>query len=281
MAEEHYDYSPSVPAAIIAIIVFAILLSIHLFRIFRARTWFCIPFVIGAIFEIIGYAARAVGHSNPTSTPAYIVQALLILLAPILLAASVYMFLGRIIRATGCESYSMIRPTQLTKVFVGGDILCFLIQALGAGMLAGSDGKKSSDRGKMIILFGLFLQIFIFGFFMLAGALFHVRIRRRPAGKRIACQWDWERYLRMLYGVSVMVTIRNLFRVVEYAMGENGYLMVKEWPIYVFDALLMAIVLAVCCMWHVGQIVPDAPRGSTEELEMMVGDEERQARRPG
>ena len=28
-----------------------------------------------------------------------------------------------------------------------------------------------------------------------------------------------------------------------------------EWPIYVFDGLLMAIVLAICCKWYVREII--------------------------
>lgn len=71
------------------------------------------------------------------------------------------MFLGRIIRATGCGSYSMIRPNRLTKIFVMGDVVCFLIQALGAGILSNADDKKKRDRGQNIILLGLVVQIIV------------------------------------------------------------------------------------------------------------------------
>jgi hypothetical protein len=63
--------------------------------------------------------------ASPAIKSIQITQTLLILLAPILFAASIYMFLSRIITATGSVSYSIIRPTRLTKVFVGGDVLCF------------------------------------------------------------------------------------------------------------------------------------------------------------
>ncbi len=61
----------------------------------------------------------------------YILQTLTILLAPILFSASIYMVLKRVIIMTGAEKYSLIRATWLTRVFVGGDILSFLIQAAG------------------------------------------------------------------------------------------------------------------------------------------------------
>lgn len=176
------------------------------------------PLTHGAV-ELIGYGCRAYGNSNPDSKLAYILQALLILLAPILFAASVYMFLSRIIQATGQYSCSMIRPNWLTKIFVGGDVLCFLIQAVGAAILAGSDTKKSSDLGKAVILVGLFVQIAVFGLFMVVGIAFHRRARRLSGGKPVAAEFNWEGYLHQLYVVSVLISVRNVFRVIEYAMG--------------------------------------------------------------
>ncbi|KFY77917.1 hypothetical protein V499_02819 [Pseudogymnoascus sp. VKM F-103] len=254
--ESRWPYSPSLAGGAIMTGIFAILTLLHTVRLFRTRTWFCIPFIVGGIFETIGYGARAASNSNRESLPLYIMQALLILLAPILFAASVYMILGRLIRATGAESYAIIRATRITKIFVGGDILCFLVQAMGAGMLSGADSKKGKDRGQNVILGGLILQIIIFLLFLLVAIIFHKRLRNRPTGKTLDASITWERMLSQLYIVSVLITIRNLFRVIEYAAGEDGYLLQNEWPIYVFDALLMATVLAVCNFWYVGTMRP-------------------------
>lgn len=55
MAEEEprslYPYSPSNIAAIVGVVVFAIIFVVHVFRLFKTRTWFCIPFIIGAACE--------------------------------------------------------------------------------------------------------------------------------------------------------------------------------------------------------------------------------------
>jgi uncharacterized membrane protein YraQ (UPF0718 family) len=59
-------------------------------------------------------------------------QSLLILLAPALFAASIYIILGRIILLVDGERYSPVRQKWLTKVFVTGDVFSFLLQ--GAGM---------------------------------------------------------------------------------------------------------------------------------------------------
>jgi hypothetical protein len=83
--------------------------------------------------EFVGYAARAASARQApdfTLTP-YIIQSLLLLLGPSFFAASIYMVLGRIIRLTGGERHSMIRPSWLTKIFVIGDVLSFFVQSGG------------------------------------------------------------------------------------------------------------------------------------------------------
>ncbi len=62
----------------------------------------------------------------------YVGQSVLILLGPALFAASIYMLLGRIIRVLNAGAISPIRPTWLTKIFVTGDVLSFLLQSGGA-----------------------------------------------------------------------------------------------------------------------------------------------------
>lgn len=169
--------------------------------------------------ETIGYASRVAGHYSLYSLPPYIIQALLILLAPIFFAATAYMILGRIIYGLGAESYSILRINWITKIFVGGDILCFLTQLVGAGMLSGANDLSGKKRGERVILVGLILQIVIFLFFLLTALMFHKRMRAHPKGDFFAHGHHWERFLFMLYGVSIMITLRNIFRAIEYALG--------------------------------------------------------------
>ncbi|EXJ91075.1 hypothetical protein A1O1_04182 [Capronia coronata CBS 617.96] len=248
--ESHYDYVPSLAAAVIFVVVFALLSLYHLYLLVEKRVWFCVPLLVGGVFEVVGFTGRAVGHSDGTSLPPYILQALLILLAPILFAASTYMLLGRIMRQTGAESYSVIRVNWLTKVFVVGDIFCFLAQALGGGMLAGADTAEDSSRGEKVILFGLVLQIVIFGGFLVVALLFHQRLRRKPTDLAVSGGVPWQRLMVTMYGVSGFITLRNLFRVIEYALGDDGYLLTNEWPIYILDALPMAAVLGITVFWY-------------------------------
>lgn len=191
-------------------------------------------------------------HSDQIDATPYIIQSLLLLLAPILFAASVYMILTRLIRATGADSLSIIPTKWLTKIFVGGDIACFAIQGGGGGILTQAKSVADIRRGESVILGGLVLQIVIFGIFVTTAAVFHTRLGKRLYQTMERVRIPWQRTMWTLYVASVMISLRNVYRVLEYALGSEGYLLRYEWTLYVFDGLLMACVLLACLWvcWH-------------------------------
>lgn len=262
---EYWQYRPSLAGAIVATIIFFGLSCFHGWRLFRNRTWFCIPFVVGGIFEAIGYAARGAAHNDDQSLGAIIIQSLLILLAPILFAASIYMILSRIIRRARAESHSIMRPTWVTRIFVVGDVLCFIIQGVGGAKLASAKSEKDTEAGDNIVLGGLILQIAIFLFFLAVAVVFHVRLYKRPTSEANKPGLPWQRYMVLLYAASFCITLRNVLRCLEYGLGEHSYLQQQEWPLYVYDAVLMVTTLVICVKWYDPNIRPDA---KSEDIEI-------------
>lgn len=52
-----WPYKPSVPGGVIAAVLMVILFGIHAFRLVKNRTWFCIPFVIGAlVYHLLSFS---------------------------------------------------------------------------------------------------------------------------------------------------------------------------------------------------------------------------------
>ena len=77
----------------------------------------------------------------------------------------------------------------------------------------------------------------------------------------------------MLWAVSFYAFLELTARLrLTNSCVEDGYLLANEWPIYVFDALLMIIVLGICSLWYLGKI--DSVTNEREDLEMVVGDRE-------
>lgn len=180
------------------------------------------------------------------------------------------MILGRVIRGVKGEGYSVIRVNWLTKIFVGCDVICFLAQCTGGGMLAGATTKSQIDLCNNIVLGGLIFQIVVFGLFVVAAITFHLRLSRRPTESAVSGplgvdsrvggwgRWmlvgksmaGWKRFMVILYVTSALITLRNLFRVVEYGMGWDSYLLNHEWVLLAFDAVLMVGVLVICIVCY-------------------------------
>jgi hypothetical protein len=250
-----YRYDPSLPAAIIATIVFAVLTSIHFWRLKTARALYFTPFLIGGIFQTIGYCGRIWSHFDPETIGGFVMQAILILVAPALFAASIYMILGRLIRALGAEHLSLIPIKWVTKIFVTGDVVAFSLQA-GGGGIQSAGTLEMFELGEKIIIAGLFIQIAVFGFFVVTALLFHTRVNTAAARGPVQRGIAWQRHLYVLYITSALILIRSIFRVVEYLQGNNGYLISHEVFIYTMDALLMAIVMAIFAACYIGDLQP-------------------------
>jgi hypothetical protein len=177
-------------------------------------------------------------------------QTLLLLLGPALYAATIYMILGRLILLTGGERYSLVRRTWLTKIFVGGDVISFMMQGAGGGIM--SSGASGMKTGEKIIIGGLFVQILFFGLFFLTAILF--QIRGKEYLSTLGSNVPWKKHLFALYATSILILVRSIFRVIEYIQGNAGYLLRHEVFLYVFDAVLMFAVMLILNVSHPGDI---------------------------
>ncbi|PTD12548.1 hypothetical protein HYE67_008136 [Fusarium culmorum] len=257
-----WEYLPSLPGAIASTIVFLLITSAQGWRIFRGKHWFCIPFFIGGICEVLGYVFRALAWNATDSLPIYIMQSLFLLLPPVFFAATLYMVYSRIVRAVGGEDCSLITVRKTTRLFVIGDFITFNIQGNGGGLLA---NEKLANAGKIIVIVGLIAQIILFLAFVVCCVVFHRRFRVHLRQSHTPVEIRWEAYLNMLYVTSALILVRNIFRVVEFVMDKEGYLQQKEWPTFVFDSVLMFLVMVAFYIWYPGNL-SSRLRDSTVEL---------------
>ncbi|ORY11055.1 RTA1 like protein-domain-containing protein [Clohesyomyces aquaticus] len=278
-----YRYIPSKPAAIVFVVAFSLTTFLHVFQLSRKRTWYFIPLVIGGIFELTGYIGRILSVNDVWALGPFIMQSLLLLVAPALFAASIYMVLGRIILLVDGEQYSLIRKRWLTKIFVLGDILSFCVQGGGGGIQA-IGTLTSMNTGEKLIIVGLFLQLFFFGFFIVVAGLFHWRfVKANPDMRKqsgVSSQLEttshrprrltgssnspltetgvpelpWKRHIYVLYAASTLIMVRSVFRVIEYLMGNHGFLLRHEYFLYIFDAVLMFVVMVLFNVVHPSEV---------------------------
>ncbi|KAL4906983.1 hypothetical protein BDW74DRAFT_131154 [Aspergillus multicolor] len=268
-ANNIYGYNPSIPAAAIFIFLFGVSTGYHLYQLLKARALYFIPFVIGGVFQILGYLFRILSHNHTDSIPLYALQTVLILLAPALYAASIYMVLGRLIEYLNAQEHSLVRVKWMTKIFVTGDVISFLMQCGGGGLMSG-DNTSTRQTGETITIIGLAVQIVFFGFFLITSIVFHIRLNKTPTSKSLEMKstWrgnilarNWVTLLFTMYIVSILILVRSVFRMVEFIDGYGGYIMTHEVFIYIFDAVLMVIVMGVLNFWHPAFVLSDGKKG--------------------
>lgn len=188
-----------------------------------------------------GYVFRFISAKSPADLGPYIIQSLFIILPPSLYAATIYMIYGRLVLFVNAPEASMIKPTRVTKIFVCGDVLAFLLQAGGGGMMAQPDMGK---MGQTIMLIGLFIQLLFFGFFLVISLVFWKRMHNSPKGFAVPqySKHSWLALLKLLLCAAVIVILRCIFRVIEFGQGHDGYLASHEVYMYLFDAAPMFVV---------------------------------------
>ncbi|KIW44668.1 uncharacterized protein PV06_03123 [Exophiala oligosperma] len=284
---EFYHYTPSLVAAIIFIALFFLISVLHAYQLVRTRTLAFIPFCIGGFMESVGYIGRAIGSNetpNWTLGP-FVLQAVLILVAPALMAASLYMLLGRIITLTDGERHAFIKKRFLTKIFVAGDVFSFLLQAGGAGLLS-AKSQSTSNTGSKIIMGGLVVQIVFFSVFVLVGVKFHLNMRRGSGGAAATTTTttgndksnqsstksavSWEKHLVTLYIGSSLILIRSIMRLIEYAQGNDGYLISHEVFLYTFDSVPMFFVMILFAITHPSEINAHLKGAGAKVIENIV-----------
>ncbi|KAJ5489215.1 hypothetical protein N7539_004105 [Penicillium diatomitis] len=293
---EFYPYTPSASAGYAFLAIFGIVTVMHFVLMFPYRAAYFLPLVIGGICtstyvgsamyrfrtrlehcipvpyplsrlltgiktgESFGYYGRAWSHHDRTDIRSWALQEMLILCAPPLIAATIYIVLGRIIRAFDAEHLSSMRPKRMTLVFVLNDVICFCTQLGGAGVQVTGDANIM-NIGKKVVLAGLIFSLLVFIIFVAVAVSFHRRLQRQPTAVLGANpDLSWKRYMWSLYVACAALAIRNLVRTIQFGANRTADINTKEVYIYVFDAFLMALSMGVMVVYHPGLLVKKARR---------------------
>lgn len=70
-----FGYTPSFALGLLGVVLFSISALLHSYQIYRYRTWYFIPVVVGAVMEVVGYIFRILASRvDPYSVINFVVQ---------------------------------------------------------------------------------------------------------------------------------------------------------------------------------------------------------------
>lgn len=221
-----------------------------------------------------GYAFRYISAKSPADLGPYIGQSLFIILPPSLYAATIYMMYGRLILFINAPEASVIHPTRVTKIFVCGDVLAFLLQAGGGGMMAQASMAKT---GQAAMLVGLFVQLLFFGFFLIISLLLWKRLHGSPKAYSVPQhgKHSWVTLLKLMLCAAVVIILRCIFRVIEFAQGHDGYLASHEVYMYIFDTAPMFAVQTMFHFVYAADVFGQSALGNTADNDSIINLYER------
>jgi hypothetical protein len=151
-------------ACVFFVVAYALALIPQIYFGIRARTWsYMVWLAIGTIFELVGYCGRVVMSSNPWVYNAFVIQLVLLILGPTLVAAAISITFKHLVLWYGRE-YSFIKPVLYPWVFVGTDFFSIIIQAAGGGIssvaTSGENANQSLlDVGSAMLVAGVVFQM--------------------------------------------------------------------------------------------------------------------------
>ncbi|KAM0207353.1 hypothetical protein ACHAPQ_007588 [Fusarium lateritium] len=266
-------------ACVFFAVAFGLALVPQLYLGIRARSWsYMVWLAIGTLFELIGYCGRIVMSSNPWVYNAFVIQLVLLILGPTLVAAAISITFKHLVLWYGRE-YSFIKPVLYPWVFVGTDLFSIVIQAAGGGVSSAATDGENSDQGLLDVGSGLLVAgvVFQMANMIFCGSLMLIYIWRRHkaikngaavrAGDETANESGSSTnggnvkviratdkktkiFVYALVVAYVAIIIRCIYRIPEMQMGWGSTLMQNETTFLILDGTMILISVWTLTIFH-------------------------------
>ncbi|RAK77660.1 RTA1 domain-containing protein, partial [Aspergillus fijiensis CBS 313.89] len=249
-----WTFCPSIGAAYLFTVLFALTTLAHLAQTILHRKFYSWVIVMSGLIQTVTYIFRILSILNPASYTDYAAWFVLILIAPLWTNAFVYMVMGRMVwNFTDDARVLRVRPWHFGLFFVALDIIAFIVQVYGAAQAAGNNVSYSTEMmGLHIYMAGVGVQQLFVLVFVVCGVAFHRKLlqqRRSDAKKALLL-------LYVLYTCLALITMRIIFRLCEYAQGLDSEIPAHEAYQYCLDSLPMLLALVLLNVVHPGRIMP-------------------------
>ncbi|KAF4230407.1 hypothetical protein CNMCM6457_005983 [Aspergillus fumigatiaffinis] len=233
-----YGYLPSEPAALFGIVFFGTSMVVCILQMAFGpyKHYWMITLALVAVGEAIGWGGRLWAHIDPTGWMAFMIQICSLIVSPVFLSAADYILFCKLIEKTTPGLFP-IPFTFFWAGFIICDIIALAIQTVGGVEVSSAQNYEQLSHGGDVMRSGIIFQFsntIVFVILIMGASL---RMRQKKA---LAPQVKWP-VLAALCVSTIMVLIRNGYRIVELSDGWKGQLMRTERYLIGLDMVPMAI----------------------------------------
>ncbi|EXJ77709.1 hypothetical protein A1O3_09938 [Capronia epimyces CBS 606.96] len=257
-----YGYYPSIGGNAFFVGFFFMAAAFQLYAGIRYKTWtYLVAMFLGCVDQALGYIGRAILHNNPFDSVGFEIQICCLILGPAFNSAAIYLVLKHITLCFGPE-YSRIPPRWYTYIFITGDLISLVIQAIGGGIAATSLSDEARQAvGDHLMMAGIAFQVVTLAFFATA-ATWYIRRRRQapePLSSEAAGFLRSPKFRAFAVGFAAAFTailIRCVYRIVEMAGGWGNEIMQNEASFIALDGCMVSFATLIQTVLHPGWCFP-------------------------
>ncbi|KAF1926657.1 putative RTA1 domain protein [Didymella exigua CBS 183.55] len=244
-------YAPNKAAPIMFIVLFLVSGVLHAYQTMKHKSWrttLLLPWA--SLLMIAGFSMRLAGAYHTSSLGILIASTVLIMSGPPVYALINYFVLSRLLYYM--PYLAPLHPGRVATTFIGLDGVCEILIGNGAWRMANSSMTASQRQaGANMVMASLSLQAALFAGFGVLAALFHRKALRAGVLTR-----GTKTVLCVMYVSAAIVTVRCIYRLVEYVMGWDSEIYKNEVYFWVFEAGIMWINTALLNVFHPGKRLP-------------------------
>ncbi|PNP75216.1 hypothetical protein FNYG_11359 [Fusarium nygamai] len=263
-------YQPNVPANAIFIGVFGLSMALHIFQGIKMKTWgFMASMMAGCILEIIGYIGRLIIHDNPFDFIGFLLQIIMITIAPVFFSAAIYVLLSQVINFVD-PNVSRFSPKYFYWIFIPSDIISLILQAVGGAVSVVSTAQEDVKTGEDISIAGLVFQVVTLLCFVALFIDYVVRASKSPARYRLTK--PILTFLFFLFLSTIFILIRCGYRIAELNGGYFSAIFRDEGLYIALESCMMCIAVLLLNAGHPGYAFKETPE-FTKEMDQMDQDD--------
>uniref|UniRef100_A0A8H7XYP2 RTA1-domain-containing protein n=1 Tax=Psilocybe cubensis TaxID=181762 RepID=A0A8H7XYP2_PSICU len=261
-SDNPYGYVPSRTVAIIFLSLFTASTVIHGWQASHYRKWWLLyTACLCGVIELAGWSGRLWSSFSPLLDSPFQMQITCTIIAPTPLLAASFIIFGDIIKILG-PMYSRLNPRLYTIIFTSCDVVSLVVQGVGGGLAASSDGP---DGAEMAIIILVFCACAIeFGYRYTYGIPFPAGIRSPRnifrTGHSIGRGDLTIRIQLMCYALVFSTTvlfIRAIYRIIELTDGWNGRIIQTELYFNVLDGAMVVLAIYTLNIFHPGMMLSE------------------------